>query len=69
MKPHPTVETAPPEPSFTTCVCGVLVLARVWGHRDGWRTLSVPVSAGLGEPHKCAPDDPHATSTQGGRDA
>jgi hypothetical protein len=54
-----------PEPSFTTCACGVLILTHVWvsATKDTeahWRTLPEPVTPALGLPHRCPEETPDA---------
>mgnify|MGYP003395084321 CR=1 FL=1 len=58
----PGVASSPPEPAFSRCPCGALVIARVWVHgrvdaAPHWRELGEPQTPGLGKPHVCTPSE------------
>lgn len=57
MSTPPSPYTSP-EPAFTACACGQLVLTRVWVAGDpdtppGWRPLPAPQTP-MGAIHRCA---------------
>ena len=73
MTPHPSPlnPAAPPEPAFTRCHCGALVLTRVFvftttGTPAHWRELPAPMDpVGLENiPHRCAEAPPAGQGAQ-----